>query len=152
MGNPALLGIFIVSSLCLSLSLSVSVSLSLFLSLSCSVSLFLSLSLSLSICIQISLPDCFLQFNVKGLFFHILIWQPCFIWQCCLQRHKILNIFWGQALLLYRLYNKFGQVAQPGPHINMNFTFVRPICLGLTDQFFHVPCRFPEIQPVWWTL
>ncbi len=81
-------------SLCLflplSLSLSVSVSISLSLSLSLLLYLFLSVSLSKYL---FPIASCN-SFNVKRLFFHILIWQPCFIWQRCLWRHKIV---WGQS-------------------------------------------------------
>jgi hypothetical protein len=41
--------------------------------------------------------------------FLILIRQPCFIWQGCLQMQTILNIVWGQTLLL------FLQAAYAGP-------------------------------------
>ncbi len=52
-------------------------------------------------------------FFLNNTIFHILIWQPCTIWQRCLRRCKILNIVWGQALLLYRLQQFFQQKCLP---------------------------------------
>ena len=50
----------------------------------------LTLSVFLYVClfVSISLPNCFLQFNNKILYFHILFWETGLIWQRC----KTLNL------------------------------------------------------------